>query len=199
MCTPAHFPRALLAAAPFMVGIYLLVSLVGYGHLGAATPANIMESLPDGTVKRFANGFMLVHMVISYLITSQVLSRFIHVRVSPATVEDCGTRGRMHWAIISGGVLLWSIFVSNGVPFFDDLTGIIGSLMASNISFGMPAALALAAATRGVLQLSTLERVGQFALIAMTLVLMVLGLYSNLTHTVRDSKTWGMPFSCHAE
>ena len=68
MCTPAHFPRALLAAAPFMVGIYLLVSLVGYGHLGAATPANIMESLPDGTVKRFANGFMLVHMVISYLI-----------------------------------------------------------------------------------------------------------------------------------
>ena len=158
-----------------------------------------MESLPDGTVKRFANGFMLVHMVISYLITSQVLSRFIHVRVSPATVEDCGTRGRMHWAVISGGVLLWSIFVSNGVPFFDDLTGIIGSLMASNISFGMPAALALAAATRGVLQLSTLERVGQFALIAMTLVLMVLGLYSNLTHTVRDSKTWGMPFSCHAE
>lgn len=198
MVTPAHFPRALLAAGPFMVGIYLLVSVVGYGNLGAATPANIMESLAPGHAKTFANMLMLVHMVISYLITSQVLSRFVHTRVAPTTADEHGARGKLHWALISGGVLAWSIFVSNGLPFFDDLTGIIGALLASNISYGLPSLFALASATRGALELVKHERLLMAALLLLTVVLVVLGLYTNIRHTIADSREWGAPFSCHS-
>ena len=73
--------------------------------------------------------------------------------------------GREEWFVTSMLVLIASYTVSNIIPFFDELTVIIGSLIGGLISFGLPATFILkadaqvgASATRLLLQVCAAPR-----------------------------------------
>ena len=62
-----------------------------------------------------------------------------------ASRPHCGVPPREDWFIVSALVLMFSYTVSNVVPFFEELTVIIGALIGGLISFGLPAAFLLRA------------------------------------------------------
>lgn len=49
---------------------------------------------------------------------------------------------------MSAGVMAVAYLVANVVPFFEELTALIGALIGAPISFGLPAAFALRAAAQ---------------------------------------------------
>ena len=69
------FPKALFLSTPLMLVAYATVAFTGYSVAGSATPPSLMDVLPFDWRMIVANLFLIIHMVISYIITSQVLSR----------------------------------------------------------------------------------------------------------------------------
>ena len=165
--------------------------------------------MPSDWRKTTVYAFMLVHMLISYTITSVVLSHALHKRAWPATAHAHGSvRARLHWFACSFGVLVVAYIVANGVPFFENLTGIIGSLLLAPIAMLIPCACWMKAVRdqngHGSLaspdvpaRIGPLERAGLYAVLALGGVMLVLGTWSNIRSTIIKGQTgFGTPFSC---
>ena len=184
-----------------------------------------MDVIPYGPAKRLASILMLIHMVISYVITSQVLTRVITGVLFPSfinnsnsspsinnpnspnnpnnpdsssTTVDHTSRLWLPWLGVSLAIMVCAVLAASAVPFFDDLTGIIGALLASNTSFGLPAATLLTAVNLNMMsRLGRLERGLLGFLLVLTLCLMGIGFSSNVVDTIANSQEWGAPFACH--
>ena len=131
MKRPERFPVSLMRAGPFLFAVYSVVSILGYGYLGAETPANVMMAMQDGGWRKpLAFLLLLIHMLISFVITSQVLLRFVHTSLQPSIsiVNGSGWQTVIEWAGLSLVALLWS-FVSSQGPFRCILSAIAPHLL----------------------------------------------------------------------
>ena len=92
MREPADFPKALFTATPVMFVIYAFITCFTYYHLGNNTPPYLLDILGDPALMGSAGGegagggaspwapgtvitahvLMLIHMIISYTLNSQV-------------------------------------------------------------------------------------------------------------------------------
>lgn len=92
MREPADFPKALFTATPVMFVIYAFITCFTYYHLGNNTPPYLLDILGDPALTGSAGGegvggraspwapgtvitahvLMLIHMIISYTLNSQV-------------------------------------------------------------------------------------------------------------------------------
>ena len=92
MREPADFPKALFTATPVMFVIYAFITCFTYYHLGDNTPPYLLDILGDPALMGSAGGegagggaspwapgtvitahvLMLIHMIISYTLNSQV-------------------------------------------------------------------------------------------------------------------------------
>jgi hypothetical protein len=55
---------------------------------GAAVSGFIINNIPFGPVYRTSAVFLLLHMLVTYVIKGQVLSRTVHLMVHPASAND---------------------------------------------------------------------------------------------------------------
>lgn len=142
MKTPAHFPRALLAANSLMVVVYTSVVVAAYGSHGGDVQSFLPATLPPGPA-RVAIGLLLTfHTLVCYLIAGQPLHRRMHAALFPQTVDAAGPLAQAHWAAITLSTLLAAYVLANAIPFFNDLQGLLGSLTGTPIVFGTPDAVA---------------------------------------------------------
>jgi len=112
MKKPEDFRKALNVAQPFLCSVYVIVCCVCYVYYGDSAPHYLLDVLNYNWTRTFAGCLMFVHMIISYTITQQVLTRAIHLMCFPDTVnalhpKDEGyVRGSLHWFGISTALMI---------------------------------------------------------------------------------------------
>eukprot|EP00408_Alexandrium_pacificum_P018511 CAMPEP_0171185294 /NCGR_PEP_ID=MMETSP0790-20130122/16228_1 /TAXON_ID=2925 /ORGANISM="Alexandrium catenella, Strain OF101" /LENGTH=509 /DNA_ID=CAMNT_0011650313 /DNA_START=39 /DNA_END=1568 /DNA_ORIENTATION=+ len=148
MAQPKDFPRAFAVTGPFMVGVYLIVALVAYA-LGAGHDDLVASVQASGTLRAVAV-LLFVHVAIVYLIKSVVLARYFHGLLRPGDVDLRTADSYVTHGGFGVAMLAFGFVVANAVPFFSQLLGLIGGLLAGPINFLIPIALYLAALGRHV-------------------------------------------------
>jgi hypothetical protein len=138
MKEPDHFPRTFGFAGTYQVGMYLLVACVGYYTKGSSAEGLLVHYLPYGHALRAAALLLFIHMIVTYLVKATVVTRAIHLYLSPKHVNDKGFRGKLEWFGISTGLLGLSFLIGNSVPFFDELTGLIGASVVPIACWNIP-------------------------------------------------------------
>jgi amino acid permease len=206
MRDPSEFPKALYAATPIMFLSYTAVSLTGYAIRGDQAPLYLMDVLSAGSApKTFASLLMLVHMMISYTLNSQVLCRRIHRLVDPVLVDVHDPNhprykeARTQWAKISGSVMFAAWTLSNSIPFFSDFIELIGSLCSAPLALGLPALFYWEACRRNFVRMSVNEARLLWTFGAASVALIVFGTVAALRDFVHHSKEYGAPFDCFCE
>ena len=122
------FMKVFIISGPVQVGIYAIVGCVGYYYKGTLASGYFLDNLGFGPAYRVASALLFFHMLVGYIIMSNVLSRILHIAVSPYHVNDKGWRGKFEWLGCTSSVLVLSFVVANAIPFFDLLTSLIGGL-----------------------------------------------------------------------
>lgn len=139
MSEPLDFPKIFYINGPAMVGMYLLVACVGYYFSGVHTPPDFIDSIHDKPASMFAVSTMLfIHVAFVYFVKSIVLSRFFHGLLAPAKVEEKSCSAHLQYGAIALVMLVAGYVFANLIPFFDEMLGLIGGLLAGPISFLFP-------------------------------------------------------------
>jgi len=178
MVEPADFPKALYAGAPFQLGSFLLVGCVGYGYLGSSAEGLLIEAIPVGTPCSIVAALSLfVHLLITYLIKGTVLTRWIYRQLVPhaSAIEEPICRVRLVWLAISTLVLAMCYAVASAVPFFEDLTTLLGALQTPLLGFCLPVLFTVAAYHHTQLPISPFLWVSLIAVFAFGLLFCVIG------------------------
>ena len=170
------FPRALYASAPFQLAAFTSVGCVGYAYLGSGASGLLIQALPPGLASQVCAAALFVHLVITFLIKGTVLSRATHRLLAPSTLNDFGSwRGSLTWGAISLSLLLACYGVAVSIPFFDELTSLIGCLQMSLIGFCLPVLFAARARLEQSKPLSLASTVGFGAILVFGLALALVG------------------------
>lgn len=107
---------------------------------------------------------------------------------------DCATPGQ-RWLVLTLGVCISSYLVSNAVPFFKDLVGLIGALTSVPLTLTLPALLHRKARHLRLL-LPTIPSLGSSSLFLYSLVFLAIGLVGAISSIDEDWLGHGRPFSC---
>jgi len=138
MAEPRDFPKALYASAPFQLVSFMTVGCIGYAYLGSAASGLLINVIPAGPLSSATALCLFVHLLITYLIKGTVLARACHRLVSPQTTNDYGWHGTLVWLAVTTAILVTCYGVASAVPFFDDLTSLLGSLQTPIGGFCLP-------------------------------------------------------------
>ena len=86
-------------------------------------------------------GLILAHVVITYLVKGTVLARATHLAIWPEEVNSRSLRSQLQWLLITSSIMLCAYLLAMSIPIFDNLSGLIGSLLAPPICFNIPCAI----------------------------------------------------------
>ena len=206
MKKPTKFRQALSVGAPGIFVLYMATAIIQYALRGKAAKSFLIDEIPDGSYKVFCSVSLLIHMLISYNITNQVLTRALHLKLFPRTVNGSSPQSRVHWFACSAFFLFLAWLLANAIPFFDNLTGIIGAMLLAPISFVLPCIFYLKADKNGALvtakgmvsySIGFHEKVACVCIASFGIILALLGTISNLKDTVEKSESLAAPFSCN--
>ena len=111
------------------------------------------------------------------------------------------------WFLVSSTLCFLAFLVTNIVPFFDDLTGILGAIAFTPVATIFPCLFILAAhhgcyhgkrnmANKRV-NLKPIEYIMCIVIITFGVVMIVLGFIANVLSAVEKSGKFGQPFDCH--
>jgi len=148
MESPSEFPHAFAIAGPFMVITYMCVAGFAYYYGGDQAYPEILEGMARTGLLRVAAFLLFLHVMIVYLLKNLVIVRYLHGTCKPGGEEErtWGSYGRHSmWGFF---LLVIGFLVSNSIPFFELLMGLIGGLLGGPINFLIPIFLYLIALTK---------------------------------------------------
>jgi len=152
------------------------VGLLGY--LFGVTTGSLLSALPLGLTLRTTGVMLSVHVSIVYLIKSTVLARYLHQisRGQDCDVDGLSTTARLCHAGWGIAMLVFSYLVANSIPFFSELLGLIGGVLAGPTNFALPIILYVAALSldknqrASIVELSRQEAVPSYGAVLSTTV-----------------------------
>jgi len=199
MKQPEDFPKTFILAGNYQLAMYLLVACVGYYTKGTSADGLLIQYLPFGNALRAGALLLFIHMIVTYLVKATVVTRAIHLYVSPKHVNDFGFRGKLEWFCISTALLGLSYLIGNSVPFFDELTGLIGASVVPIACWNIPIVYYIKMARLQNVSISYLEWVVLIFVFLLGLVLVVAGTYINMDDILKRWEEFGNPFECHCD
>jgi len=148
MAVPNDFPRVFRVTGPLMVGTYLVVALLSLRFgVGAG---DITVAMSRGPWFRFASILLFLHVLVVYVLKSVVLQRYFHSVCSPSDLEFRTNASYFKHGGLGAAMLMFGYFLSNAIPFFSQLLGLIGGFCAGPINFILPIVLYLVASGRQI-------------------------------------------------
>jgi len=91
---------------------------------------------------------LFIHVGIVYLLKTVVLARYLHRLCSPLDLEARTVSSYLKHSSWSIAMLAVGFLIANAIPFFSQMLGLIGGLLAGPINFVLPIILYLAALRR---------------------------------------------------
>lgn len=174
MSEPKTFPKAVVVSLVVMQASFLAVSCVGYYYIGEATLLNgdpITSQIRSGWEKRMVNAMLAIHVLIAYVIEGNVLVRGIaHMAGMDHIVTGPSFADRLKWGALSAVIVLSAFTLSNLIPFFSDIMGLMAAMCSVLLTYTLPMVFGVK-----LLDMSSFERCCLKLLIPLTILLAIAG------------------------
>merc|ERR1712066_435996 len=137
-------------------------------------------------------GFL--HVLVSFTLNSQLLTRALQVRIWPSSVNDGDKKKEaLQWLGISTCTVLASWLVGNAIPFFSDLEGLISSICVGPTTFGFPALFYLLACRKNEKKVPWYEMITCIVMIFIAVFFVLVGTSVEVTRSSRTSTPLARP------
>lgn len=151
MANARDFNKALFwCSVPFQSSLYAVTGVLGYWLIGSEAQGLLIRQVPSHQSPLLSALYQLsalglfIHLVISYVVKSTILARAAHSHWFPHSAGEYATKsGDQTFVAISCLLVLGCFTVANLIPYFDQLTGLLGAFQTPIIGFMLPIAFAL--------------------------------------------------------
>ncbi|CAK8987897.1 unnamed protein product [Durusdinium trenchii] len=198
MKNPEHFPNAVFLSYSVLFLVYTLVAVLSYLACGKDTPGDLLLVLPTGWWKSLAGALMVLHLMVTYTISQQVLNRAICVYLLPGALQD-GLVARFKWFLVTSAVMAACYTLANAIPLFQDVVNLSGALLSTQCVFILPGVLFLALCSFELVQREGQVAVwiGSWSAILVGVYLIIMGTLSSIVViSAKLSSGSSRPFSC---
>ena len=171
---------------------YIIVCLLA----GPAPPQFLLDSIAEDTSRQIAGFFLWVHVAVSYAINSQALCSSIdHLLGTKLNMFHHYFPQRLRWFLLTLTTCASSYLVANAVPFFQDLTSLIGSLTGVPLSLLLPA-IFYRKLCNVPMCFPTRNSWGSFLLLVFSVLFLCCGIFAAILSIKVDWKSQGATLSC---
>ncbi|SPO00092.1 related to neutral amino acid permease [Cephalotrichum gorgonifer] len=142
MRRPRDYNKAVYVCMGLVTAAYLSFSLVVYRYCGMWVASPSLGSA-GAVVKKVAYGVGLVGLLVSACVYVHVAAKYIFVRILRDS-KHLQSNSVVHWAVwlsCTLGVSVVSFLLAAGIPIFNYLLALAGSLTFSPLALGLPAYL----------------------------------------------------------
>ncbi|EOA91938.1 uncharacterized protein SETTUDRAFT_30431 [Exserohilum turcica Et28A] len=139
MRNPRHYRRAVLWCMGFVTASYLSLSLVVYKYCGKWVASPSLGSAGP-TVKKIAYGIGIIGLLVSGALYVHVSAKYIFVRILRKS-RHLQANTAIHWGTwlsCVGATAITSFLIASGVPIFNYLLSLAGSIAFAPLALGCP-------------------------------------------------------------
>lgn len=202
---PADFPKALLGSAPFITAAYLICGIGGYYYRGNLITGMIGDNMPFGSFGSWYSVMatcLVLHMLISWTIKATVVGHGVQKYIG--WVEDGDSKKQVwntKWVVLISIMLVVCWFISQLIPFFDDLVDLLGATLNPIACFLVPIIYYL----RWMIDDDRKNdiSIAEWSLIGLEVILAIfilfVGTATELVTIYDNWETYGWPFACHCD
>eukprot|EP00438_Fugacium_kawagutii_P020398 Skav222024 [mRNA] locus=scaffold2914:78337:79179:+ [translate_table: standard] len=119
MKTPSDFPKAVWLSFSTLFAVYAIVAILSYLACGENTPGDLLLVLPRDWKKSCAGVLMVLHLMVTYTISQQVLNRAICAYLMPEALQD-GAVARLKWFAVTSMMMAACFSIANLIPLFQE-------------------------------------------------------------------------------
>lgn len=151
MRKPRDFPKALAMQQSVAISFYITVAVVIYYYAGQDVKSPALGSASP-TIRKVAFGIAAPTIVIAGVINANVAAKNCYMllwRKNPAVMAERGLKARGSWWAIISALWLAAWLISEAIPVFSQMLGIIGAGFCTWFSLGFPAGLWMWMTVRG--------------------------------------------------
>ncbi|PNS13976.1 hypothetical protein CAC42_6489 [Sphaceloma murrayae] len=195
---PADFPKALALLQSMAITFYIVVAVVIYNYAGDTVASPALGSTSP-LIRKIAYGVASPTIVVAGVVNAHVCVKNVYVRMWRGTnvIRERSVRSVGSWAGLCLASWILAFLVAESIPVFHELLGILGALLCSWFSLGLPSGFWLWLHW-GHLGLNWRKRAMaglNVMIILACLVVCVLGTYGSVRAISRSSASQ-KPFSC---
>ncbi|GAB7365258.1 hypothetical protein MBLNU230_g6341t1 [Neophaeotheca triangularis] len=210
MRKPRDFPKALAMQQSVAISFYITVAVVIYYYAGQDVKSPALGSASP-TIRKVAFGIAAPTIVIAGVINANVAAKNCYMllwRKNPAVMAERGLKARGSWWAIISALWLAAWLISEAIPVFSQMLGIIGAGFCTWFSLGFPAGLWMWMTVRGKREAEGRDEVGHRygvkralllgvngVIVLLSGVMCVLGLYG-AGMAIAENDSTQAPFSC---
>ncbi|KAF6832940.1 amino acid transporter [Colletotrichum plurivorum] len=137
---PDDWPKALAFLQITDTTLYIVSAVVIYVYVGPDVPSPALSAAGSAVVRKAIWGVAIPTIAIAAVIYAHVASQYIFVRIFGKT-KHVVRRTRLSticWLLLTFGVWGIGMVISESIPVFNNLLGLMGSAFASWFSYGLP-------------------------------------------------------------
>jgi hypothetical protein len=138
------YVKSVLLGQGFVVINYILVACIIYGKVGQYVASPSLGSAGP-MIKKISYGISMPALIFSCFFQAHVAAKYGLVRMLRGT-SHLQSNTKTHWATWIGNmtlVIAVGLIVAGAIPFFDDLLGLIGSLLGTSFMLIFPGYMVL--------------------------------------------------------
>ena len=144
MRQPRDFNRGLVLGLFSILALYLFTMSMYYAFTGPNYFISFfIDTVAGGPARKVADSFMIMHIITTYLLTSQVLTRRLLQLLKPRMlVHDAPPLpAALAWFIASVTITFLAYVLAMCIPLFDDAISFVGALIVNQVTLVIPAVI----------------------------------------------------------
>ncbi|POS72572.1 transmembrane amino acid transporter [Diaporthe helianthi] len=137
---PDDWPKALAFLQITDTTIYLISAVIIYVYVGPDVPSPALSAAGSATVRKVIWGIAIPTIAIAAVIYTHVASQYVFMRIFGHT-KHAVRRTKLStvaWLVITLAIWALGMVISQSIPVFNDLLGIVAAAFASWFCFGLP-------------------------------------------------------------
>lgn len=137
---PDDWPKALAFLQITDTTLYIISAVIIYVYVGPDVPSPALSAAGSATVRKVIWGVAIPTIAIAAVIYTHVASQYIFMRVFGHTKHAIRRTklSTIAWLLITLGIWALGMVISQSIPVFNDLLGIVAAAFASWFCFGLP-------------------------------------------------------------
>jgi amino acid permease len=195
MAQPTDFKKSVGVSTMVMGCTYITVASLAYHFVGTSGLIGgdpITSALDNGPTLRVVNSFLVCHVIVAYVIETNMLARGILKIWDMETAIDGDTpHDRFVWFATTASIVLGAFILSNLIPFFSDIMGLLGSLCSILLTYTIPLVCA-----RKLVPMTPFEYTATSFLVPFSVVAAIFGTFCAVVDIVDKMDVSTPPFSC---
>ncbi|KAM0330605.1 hypothetical protein ACHAQA_003554 [Verticillium albo-atrum] len=137
---PDDWPKALAFLQITDTTLYIIAAVIIYVYVGPDVPSPALSAAGSATVRKAIWGVAIPTIAIAAVIYAHVASQYVFTRIFGNT-KHVVRRTRLStisWLLITLGIWGLGMVISESIPVFNNLLGLVSAAFASWFSFGLP-------------------------------------------------------------